>query len=259
MLGKQNAGTVKELFGLTGNPNGNNGSARGTIHFQSPEYGQRQFEVSGRQVELKGRKALHCTFVDITERTTHLANLSQSEENLRLVVENSPDCIAVLENDRILFANRSFLNLLGYSDQGEMPASGFAGTVARKDRTRVMESLQVEALRSASNHIEYTGQHKACTPVDIEAELVPGRWGGNKVAILYARDFSYARTENIRRRSATEAFELLLDLDLALTGTLELSELLHEGLRSLLHGLHCEFGAVQLLDRDGKTLIRSHQ
>jgi hypothetical protein len=66
----------------------------------------------------KGEKKpyqVYATFEDITDRILAERDLQESEEKYRLIVENANDGIEITQNDRIIFSNTRFAEMLGYT------------------------------------------------------------------------------------------------------------------------------------------------
>ena len=130
--------------------------------------------------------ALNATLEEKVQRRT--AELADSREKYRLLVEGSPDAFVLLEHDRIAFANRAFLKIFQYpADSGVLEnllwtqvIHGDFHRAARDHIRRAEESL-------GDFHVELIGQTRAGRPVELE---VRGRGvkfrGGTAVELVLA-------------------------------------------------------------------------
>ena len=73
--------------------------------------------------------------VDISERKAMENALRESEEKYKTLIENSQDGVFAIEGDKILFANNTFCNLIGYSS-AELYQKSAASLVHPDDRIR---------------------------------------------------------------------------------------------------------------------------
>lgn len=130
--------------------------------------------------------ALNATLEEKVQRRT--AELADSREKYRLLVEGSPDAFVLLEQDRIAFANRAFLKIFEYpADSGVL------------DNLRWTQVIHSDFHRVARDHIrraeeslgdfraELIGRTRAGRPVELE---VRGRGvkfrGGTAVELVLA-------------------------------------------------------------------------
>ncbi|RMG61190.1 MAG: PAS domain S-box protein [Calditrichaeota bacterium] len=96
-------------------------------------------EVFGSRTLHRGRPAVHGTLVDVTERHQIMEKLRQSEGRYRLLIENSPQAVAVFSRERVVFINRSGLLLLGASRPEEVVGRSIYDFVPPEDRPVLKE------------------------------------------------------------------------------------------------------------------------
>ncbi|MFA5321461.1 MAG: PAS domain S-box protein [Smithella sp.] len=75
----------------------------------------RNLEVFRKQVLWNGETRFQALYNDITQRKQVEKNLRESEERYRLVVENAHETILIVQNRKIVFANRAAVENIGYS------------------------------------------------------------------------------------------------------------------------------------------------
>jgi len=78
------------------------------------------------------------TLVDITPRKEAEAALLQSEERYRALVEHSQDGVFITQDDRYVYVNRSYAEMLGYS-QDELTGIEWMRIFAPEDREAMLE------------------------------------------------------------------------------------------------------------------------
>ena len=71
-------------------------------------------DVTPCKYMLGSKPVIHVVIRDITERKKAEEKLKESEEKYRLIVENANDGIEITQEDKIIFANRQFAEILGY-------------------------------------------------------------------------------------------------------------------------------------------------
>jgi len=193
------------------------------------EFRMRAADGSWRYVEAIGSNLLDDPGVkgivintrDITDRRAAEAALHESEERYRLLVEHTPDAIAVHCDGRVVYINSAGLSLLGATYPGHVVGSELFRFVHPDDRERVAAQLnrsprEIVPLR-AERIVRLDG-----TVVDVEAVTIPTRFRGQPAAQIVARDVTRQR-----RAEAELARRALHD---PLTG-IPNRELLHDRLR----------------------------
>jgi PAS domain S-box-containing protein len=78
-------------------------------------------------------------FTDMTELKTQEARVSESEQRFRMMADNIQDGLFIVENDKIVFANRRIKEISGYSSD-EMAAMGLHGTLITDDMQAIADS-----------------------------------------------------------------------------------------------------------------------
>lgn len=130
--------------------------------------------------------ALNATLEEKVQRRT--AELAESREKYRLLVEGSPDAFLLLEQDRIVFANRAFLKIFQYPADSGVLENVLWTRVIHSDFHRVARDHIRRAEESLGDfHVELIGQTRAGRPVELE---VRGRGvkfrGGTAVELVLA-------------------------------------------------------------------------
>ncbi len=130
--------------------------------------------------------ALNATLEEKVQRRT--AELADSREKYRLLVEGSPDAFVLLEQDRIAFANRAFLKIFQYPADSGVLENLLWTQVIHSDFHRAARDHIRRAEESLGDfHAELIGQTRAGRPVELE---VRGRGvkfrGGTAVELVLA-------------------------------------------------------------------------
>lgn len=111
--------------------------------------------------------ALNATLEEKVQRRT--AELAASREKYRLLVEGSPDAFVLLEQDRIVFANRSFLKIFQYPPDTAVLENLRWTQVIHPDFHRVARDQIRRAEESLGEfRIDVVGQTRAAKPVEVE-------------------------------------------------------------------------------------------
>ncbi len=82
---------------------------------------------------------------DITSRITAEEALAQSEKRYRAIVDNSLAAIYIFQDDKMVFLNKAFLDMLGYSDQAQGLGRPFWEFIHPLDREWVKMRAQARA------------------------------------------------------------------------------------------------------------------
>jgi len=162
---------------------------------------------------------------DVTERVRAAAALRESEERYRTVVEQTTECIFLVdaESGAVLQANAAFRHLLGY-EEDEVDRLTLFDFVAH-DRESVRENIR-RALHEGGNPIgERRYRRKDGTLVSVEVGVSSMKQGDQDVLCVVSHDVSERkRTEGSLRRSLSVLLALR-EAGQLLSSTLESEEI----------------------------------
>jgi diguanylate cyclase (GGDEF)-like protein/PAS domain S-box-containing protein len=208
------------------------------------EFRMRAADDSWRYVEAIGSNLLDDPDVegivintrDVSDRKAAETALQESEERYRLLVEHTPDAIAVHCDGLVVYINPAGCMLLGAADPSEVVGRELARFVHPENRDRVEKQLRsnhdIVPLR-AERIVRIDG-----SVIDVEAVTIPTSFRGRPAAQIVARDVT-----DQRRDEAELARRALHD---PLTGIAN-RELLHDRLDSAVVRAQRREGCVTLL------------
>jgi len=109
-------------------------------------------------IEFEGEEAVQVLIIDITEKKEFEKNLRESEAKYRSLAEQSPQCITIMDEDKFLYYNPAFRNLVQYSDDelGKMSPNDVWDLVHPNDRSELTIRMRDKiAGRPIPPHFEY--------------------------------------------------------------------------------------------------------
>jgi PAS domain S-box-containing protein len=138
-------------------------------------------------------------FHDITERKQAEEALRESEERYRVAIESSNDGIALLRENRHIYANRRFLEILGYSSLEEVAGKTHYRIIHPDDLERVASYNQRRQRGEAvPDRYECRGLRKNGEVVFLEVSATGATYRGEPISLVFIRDVT-------KRRKAEEA------------------------------------------------------
>jgi two-component system phosphate regulon sensor histidine kinase PhoR len=121
-----------------------------------------------------------------------------TESASRQVVDNSVDGVCIVEDGRVVYANRRFEELTGYT-ASQVSHLGFDRLVAQKDRATVTEVLSDARKILAPVHHEIRVINRSGHELDCELRIVPTESNGRTTLLCFLRDVSELRqAERVR-------------------------------------------------------------
>jgi len=78
-------------------------------------------------------------FTDLTAQKAQEAQVRESEQRFRMMAENIQDGLIIVENEKVVFANRRINEITGYSNE-EMAAMGLHGTIIVEEISKLSDS-----------------------------------------------------------------------------------------------------------------------
>nr|WP_319540854.1 PAS domain S-box protein [uncultured Methanospirillum sp.] len=166
-------------------------------------------EVKGVPFEFQGEPGALVMLRDITERKRAEADLIESEERYRTLVETSFDGIAIHRDGILIFINRTCARLLGSSDPDVFIGKPVLDFVAPEYREQVAQRVQQASGRS-QELIQEKFRRLDGTIIDVDVSTTPITWKGNPVAYVTFRDITEKkRAEEALRESEQFTREII--------------------------------------------------
>jgi len=150
--------------------------------------------------------------LDITERKRAEAALRQSEEQIRLIMENLDDLVSVLDLDgRRLYNSSSYQGILGNLDR--LHGTHSFDQVHPEDRARVQQSFQKTVQTGIGQRNEYRllDQHGQIRYIESQSSVIRDAQGRVSQVVLVSRDVTpHREAERARRESEQKYRELVM-------------------------------------------------
>ena len=203
-----------------------------------------------------GGSDVACALVrDLTERKRAEQVLKESEELYRAVVEQSVDAIYLVEvgTKRVLEANTSFRNMLGYSAEEILQLTSY--DIVAADRNEV-DRVFNEILRN-EGPVFYERQlrKKDGSSLDVWLSVSVISHGGRKVMAVIARDLTDRKRVEAEINQRNRELTSLLGVSLRLASRLDRVELLNAIVASVINTLPAaEAASIWLYDEERNEL-----
>ncbi len=148
---------------------------------------------------------------DVSARMRAEKQLRESEERLRLIVEHSPDAIAIHSGGIILFVNAKAVDLLGASSPEELQGRPILDFVQPDQRKTVMERVQRMVAHNVNvPMVEERFVRLDGRTVDVEVVAIPFTFMGKPTIQVVARDISRRKAADAEIRKSLKEKEVLL-------------------------------------------------
>jgi diguanylate cyclase (GGDEF)-like protein/PAS domain S-box-containing protein len=147
-------------------------------------------EVRVHDLRFAGRDAVMVVAQDITEQKRSAEALRQSEERYRLLVELSPDAIAIHSQGMIVFANTAGVRLLGAESAVQIIGRSTLDFVHPDSRPGVIARMRRLARGEPVPFVEETFVRLDGTVIEVEAGAVPFTFHDAPAVQVVIRDIS---------------------------------------------------------------------
>ncbi len=176
-------------------------------------------EAEGVSVIYGGVPAVMVVARDISIRKKAQEALQQSDENLKAILEQIPDAVAVEYPDKILFVNQYLVRMLGYEKSDELVGRSPMDKVHPDYHSILAQRIdRVYGKEGKNPLLEYKLLKKDGSTIDVEVSSVSITYGGKRAIIAIGRDVSERKkAEELLRKTERQA---LLNDKLTTVGTL---------------------------------------
>jgi PAS domain S-box-containing protein len=130
--------------------------------------------------------------------------LRESEERYRTAIESSSDGVAIIRDGHLIYFNRTFAEIFGYSERREILGQSVNFIVHPEEKAKVLEiSLQRQAGVQTPSRYDFMGIRKDGSPIYVAVSATTTTYLGATVVLAYLRDVTARRQaeEDIRRLS----------------------------------------------------------
>ena len=152
------------------------------------------------------------TMLDITARKKAMAQLRESEDRNRTIIEHSNDGISLSRGDQTEYVNRRFVEMFGYDSPEDVVGKPITLIVHPDDRQMVCDVRHRRARgEPVPSRYEFRGIKKDGSLIYIEASAVSLFFRGTQVYLAYLRDVTERKIAEEALRNERNRFQTLSD------------------------------------------------
>ena len=120
------------------------------------------------------------------------ASVSESDlESFRILAEHVPAGVNLMQEGRIVFANRRFCNMFGYSDPGEIIGQHPSSFLVEEQKQRHIKMItRLEKTRVGKDRYQWTGVDKNGRKFWFEGRPQPIYWKGRPAILSFVMDIT---------------------------------------------------------------------
>lgn len=166
-------------------------------------------------IEYEGATAVQVLIIDITDQKEFEKNLRESEAKYRSLAEQSPQCITIMDEDKFLYYNPAFKELVGYSDDElrVMTTNDVWDLIHPEDRSDTIIRMRDKiAGKPVTSHYEYRFVRKSGEVRWVESYSSQIDYVGIPAIQTVIVDVTARRQTERELRSAKDRAMLYLDL-----------------------------------------------
>ena len=157
-------------------------------------------EVFSGAIQIQGKTLLYSIVHDISDRLRAEAELMDSVERFKLLVENSPDAIFIQTHGRFTYVNEATLKLFGAKTPDELIGRQVVDQVHEDHREAVKQRIhELNVLQRAVPMREEVLLKLDGTLSYSEIASVPVKYNDTIGAIVFARDISERKAHEMKR------------------------------------------------------------
>jgi PAS domain S-box-containing protein len=157
-------------------------------------------EVFSGAIQIQGRTLLYSIVHDIGDRLRAEAELTDSVERFKLLVENSPDAIFIQTHGCFTYVNKATLKLYGAKTPDELIGRQVIDLVHEDHREAVKQRIhELNVLQRAVPMREEVLLKLDGTLAQTEIASVPVKYNNTIGAIVFARDISERKAHEMKR------------------------------------------------------------
>ena len=151
---------------------------------------------------------------DITAKTKMEKQIRETGEKNSLLVENAREGILILEDGKVIYANKAACKILGYEAQEEMLRKKFLDFVAPDHQILAQEKYEtvVNQLQGAGEPAQMHFVKRTGTAVELEMTAMVSKYLGRKIMIAFLRDVTATNKLLREVRSEKENYKHIFEM-----------------------------------------------
>ncbi|MBI4548323.1 MAG: PAS domain S-box protein [Ignavibacteriae bacterium] len=211
-------------------------------------------QVTVTETFFHNKKCLQLCFIDISEQKEILNKLVRSEQQYHIIVEQSHEPVAVLENGQFIYCSQAFLTLFAFDSVDQVIGQMYSIVIDEADRDRITD---IESKRSHGKKspliYQYAGIRRDCKKLTIEVSSILENLNGRTVTLAFHRDITEKTKLEQQLQQHVSAITILKEITSA-ANTSDLRKLLQSITQKVMDLLSWEMGAVYLAEETSKEL-----
>jgi diguanylate cyclase (GGDEF)-like protein/PAS domain S-box-containing protein/putative nucleotidyltransferase with HDIG domain len=215
-------------------------------------------------IQYEGRPAAVGSFMDITERKQAEQALMHSEYKYRTALESARDGIIITDtNGLVMDINRTLLIALGYDSKEQVIGRSSYELLAVEQPQNLDDGIRQALIKKGHiSNLELTGLTRDGreVPVEVNISLMTDEDGQNTGAIVVIRDITERKRVQEEMLRHSKRLEVLNAISIAVSQSLDLSEMLNSALEKVLQVIEIEAGYIHLFDMEkGELVLKAHR
>lgn len=145
---------------------------------------------------------------DITAKTRMEKQIREASDKNSLLVENARECVIIVDDKRIIFANRAFCHMLGYENRQEIKNRLLEDFVTDDYKLFLREKLEAvtTGTENAGDSISLHCIKKNGKEAEVEFAAVSSRYLGRRILLCFMRDMTQANRVQRELKNERESF-----------------------------------------------------
>ena len=222
----------------------------------------RVFELRVTKILFNGRPAVLDTLVDITDHKEWEQALAETETKYRSLVEKSPIGVYIIQDNKFVYVNPRFCEILGYTQQELLDAESplvFVVPSSLPAAQQGMEMLFTENVTTSLIPLKVV--HKDGSEIDLEGYGSSIIYKGKKAIIGNNLDVTERNRamEEIQHRIELEKLIISLATEFINIPSSEINTGIHKALGATGEFIGADRSFVFLVSENGETITNTHE
>ena len=166
--------------------------------------------ISWTATPLLEEQMMYCIGRDITDRKLVEEALNESETKYRTLVQQANDGIVVIQDEKIVFANKRFAEISGYTFIAILDTP-FIDYLAVEEKPKIALMYQQRMEEETPSISETVIQHRDGSRVEVEFSAGLTSYAGNPAVLVLVRDISGRKQAEEALQASEEQFRQLVE------------------------------------------------